>query len=130
MGLRCGGWGGAGVFRQPEGRGLASPLGNTPLFFQAEVFAILACAHDIQCHGPEKNISTVTSRFFVFEGGGENERKMCENEKSKNNFFNEESRALSFASWQNFTSIENMTFQDIKCIHGTRQLHCAHRKTL
>jgi hypothetical protein len=37
---------------------------------------------------------------------------------------------LSFASWQNFASIENMTFQDLKCVHGPRQLHCAHRKTL
>jgi hypothetical protein len=26
--------------------------------------------------------NTVNSRFFVFEGNGENERKMCENEKS------------------------------------------------
>jgi hypothetical protein len=74
---------------------------------------------------------TVNSQFFVFEGSGENERKMCENEKSeKPLFFNEKSCILCFASWQNFASIENMTFQDLKCVHGLRQLHCAHRKTL
>jgi hypothetical protein len=28
----------------------------------------------------------------------------------ENHFFNKKSRTLSFASWQNFTSIENMTF--------------------
>jgi hypothetical protein len=28
----------------------------------------------------------------------------------KTTFFNKKSRTLSFASWQNFTSIENMTF--------------------
>jgi hypothetical protein len=48
----------------------------------------------------------------------------------KPTFFNEKSRILSFASWQNFSSIEYMTFQYLKCIHGPRQLHCAHRKTL
>jgi hypothetical protein len=36
----------------------------------------------------------------------------------------------SCASWQNFASIENMTFRDLKCFDGLRQLHCAHRKTL
>jgi hypothetical protein len=48
----------------------------------------------------------------------------------KTTFFNKKSRTLSFASWQNFASIENMTFRDLKCFHGPRQLHCAHRKTL
>jgi hypothetical protein len=46
------------------------------------------------------------------------------------NFFNKKSRTLSFASWQNFASIENMTFRDLKCFHGPRRLHFAHRKTL
>ena len=45
-------------------------------------------------------------------------------------FFNKKSRTLSFASWQNFASIENMTFQDLRCFHGPRRLHFAHRKTL
>jgi hypothetical protein len=31
--------------------------------------------------------NTVESRFFVFEGNGENKRKMCENEKSENPLF-------------------------------------------
>jgi hypothetical protein len=31
---------------------------------------------------PPNVIYTVNSRFFVFEGNGENERNMCENEKS------------------------------------------------
>jgi hypothetical protein len=46
----------------------------------------------------------------------------------ENRFFKQKSHTLSFASWQNFASIENMTFRDIKCVHGPRQLHCAHRK--
>jgi len=29
-------------------------------------------------------------------------------------FFNKKSLTLSFASWQNFASIENMTFQDLR----------------
>jgi hypothetical protein len=28
------------------------------------------------------NLNTVNSRFFGFEGNGENEQNMCENEKS------------------------------------------------
>ena len=45
-------------------------------------------------------------------------------------FLNKISRTLSFASWQNFASIENMTFRDLRCFHGPRRLHFAHRKTL
>jgi hypothetical protein len=37
----------AGVFRPQEGRRLSIPLGKYATVFQAEVFAILACAHDI-----------------------------------------------------------------------------------
>jgi hypothetical protein len=51
-------------------------------------------------------------------------------ESGKPLFFNQKSRTLSFASWQNFASIENMTFQDLKCFHGLRQLHRAHKKML
>jgi hypothetical protein len=42
----------------------------------------------------------------------------------KTTFFNKKSHTLSFASWQNYASIENMTFRDLKCFHGPRQLHC------
>jgi len=45
-------------------------------------------------------------------------------------FVNKKIRTLSFASWQNFASIENMTFQDLRCFHGPHRLHFAHRKTL
>ena len=45
-------------------------------------------------------------------------------------FFNKKSRTLSFTSWQNFASIENMTFRGLRCFHGPRRLHFAHRKTL
>jgi hypothetical protein len=48
----------------------------------------------------------------------------------KHHFFNKQNHTLSFASWKNFASIENMTFQGLKCVHGPRQLHCAHRNTL
>jgi hypothetical protein len=43
----------------------------------------------------------------------------------KTTFLTKKSHTLSFASWQNFASIENMTFRDLKCFHGPRQLHCA-----
>ena len=45
-------------------------------------------------------------------------------------FCNKKSRTLSFASWENFASIENMTFRDLRCFYGPRCLHFAHRKTL
>jgi hypothetical protein len=45
-------------------------------------------------------------------------------------FLTKKSRTFSFSSWQNFASIENMTFRDLKCFHGPRRLHFAHRKTL
>jgi ribonuclease HI len=57
-GSRMRGGTGAGVFGQPKGRGLSFPFGRYATVFQAEVFAILACAHDIQSHGtPEKHVS-------------------------------------------------------------------------
>jgi hypothetical protein len=50
-----------GVYGQLKGRGLSFPLGRNATVFQAEVFAILACAHDIQSHGtPEKHVSALT----------------------------------------------------------------------
>jgi hypothetical protein len=44
--------------------------------------------------------------------------------KKVTTFLTKKSHTLSFASWQNFASIENMTFQDINCFHGLRRLHC------
>jgi hypothetical protein len=67
--------------------------------------------------------NTVNSRFFV-EGIGE--KKCAKTKNPKNNFLKRRRRALSFASWQNFASIEKMTFLDLKCVHGPRQLHCVH----
>jgi hypothetical protein len=51
----------------------------------------------------------------------------------ENHFFKKKKKkkqTLSFASWQNFASIENMTFRDLNCVHGPHQVHCEHRKTL
>jgi hypothetical protein len=57
-GSRMRGGTGVRVFGQSEGRRLSFPLGRYATVFQAEVFAILACAHDIQNHGtPEKHVS-------------------------------------------------------------------------
>jgi hypothetical protein len=56
--------------------------------------------------------------------------KCAKTKNPKTNFFNEKSRTLYLASWQNFATIENMTVQDLKFVHGPRQLHCAHRKML
>jgi ribonuclease HI len=39
---------GAVVFGQPKGRGFSFPLGRYAKVIQAEVFAISACADDIQ----------------------------------------------------------------------------------
>jgi hypothetical protein len=73
-----------------------------------------------------KNLNTVFSRSTIFQGSGENDRQMRGNDKWGKPLFNRKSCTLSFASWQNFASIENTTFQDLKCVHGPRQLHCAH----
>jgi ribonuclease HI len=49
---------GAGVYGQSNGRRLSLPVGQYATVFQAEVFAILACAHDIAAHGlPGKHVS-------------------------------------------------------------------------
>jgi hypothetical protein len=46
---------GPGVYGQSVRRRLRLPLGRSATVFQAEVYAILACAHDIRDHGtPEK----------------------------------------------------------------------------
>jgi ribonuclease HI len=48
----------AGVCGQSNRRRLSFSLGKHATVFQAEVFAILACAHDIKAHGiPEKHVS-------------------------------------------------------------------------
>jgi ribonuclease HI len=48
----------AGVYGQSVRRRLSFPLGKYATVFQAEVFAILACVHDIKAYGtPEKYVS-------------------------------------------------------------------------
>jgi hypothetical protein len=62
---------GAGVFGQPVGRKLSLPLGRYATVFQDEVFAILACAHDIKNHGtPEKNVSICSDSLAALKGLG------------------------------------------------------------
>jgi ribonuclease HI len=49
---------GTEVYGQSNGRRLSLHLGQYATVFQAEVFAILACAHDIAVHGlPGKHLS-------------------------------------------------------------------------
>jgi ribonuclease HI len=49
---------GAGVYGQSNGRRLSLPLGQYATVFQAKVYTILACAHDIAAHGvPGKYVS-------------------------------------------------------------------------
>jgi hypothetical protein len=65
----------AGVFAQPEGRRLSFPFGRYTTVFQAEVFAILACAHDIQNHGtPEKHESICSDSLAALKALGLLER--------------------------------------------------------
>jgi ribonuclease HI len=48
----------AGVYGQSVGRRLSFSLGRYATVFQAEIYAILACAHEIQFQGrPEKHVS-------------------------------------------------------------------------
>ena len=49
---------GAGVYGQSANRRLSIPLGKHATVFQAEVYAILACAHEIEAQDwPEKYVS-------------------------------------------------------------------------
>ena len=49
---------GAGVYGQSVGRRLIISLGRYATVFQAQIYAILACAHEGQLHGrPQKNLS-------------------------------------------------------------------------
>ena len=49
---------GAGVYGQSVGRWLSLPLGRYATIFQAEIYAILACAYEIQSQNrPEKYVS-------------------------------------------------------------------------
>jgi ribonuclease HI len=58
MGPGCGGGTGAGIYGQSVRRRLSLSLGRYATVFQAKVFAILACAHDIRDHGtPKKHVS-------------------------------------------------------------------------
>jgi hypothetical protein len=52
-------------------RRLSLPLGRYTTVFQAEVFAILACAHDIKIHGtPEKNVSICSDSLAALKALG------------------------------------------------------------
>jgi ribonuclease HI len=66
-------WGGtgAGVFGQLKGRGLSFLLGRYTTVFQAKVFAIVACAHDIKNHGtPEKHLSICSDSLAALKALG------------------------------------------------------------
>jgi hypothetical protein len=57
-GSRTGEGAGAGVYGQYMGRRLSFSLGRYATFFQAEIYAILACAYEIQSQNrPEKYMS-------------------------------------------------------------------------
>ena len=46
---------GAGLYGQSVGRSPSFPLGRYARVFQADVYAILECVHEIQCQNrPEK----------------------------------------------------------------------------
>jgi ribonuclease HI len=70
-GSRMRGRTGAGMSGQPMGRGLSFPLGRHATVFQAEVFAILACAHDNHSHGtPEKHVSICSDSLAALKALG------------------------------------------------------------
>jgi len=46
-----------GIYGQSLGRRLSISLGRYATVFQAEIYAIMACAHDVQFHRPEKHES-------------------------------------------------------------------------
>jgi hypothetical protein len=55
-----GGRAGAGVYGQSAGRRLSLSLSRYVTVFQAEIYAILACVHDIQLQNrPEKCVSAL-----------------------------------------------------------------------
>jgi len=54
---------GAGVYGQSVKRRLSFPLGRYTTVFQAEIYAILACVHEIQLQNrPEKYVSICSDR--------------------------------------------------------------------
>ena len=54
---------GAGVYVQSEGRRLSISLERYATVFQTEIYAILACAYEIQLHGrSEKHVFALTAR--------------------------------------------------------------------
>jgi hypothetical protein len=57
-------WPGAGVYGHSVGRRFSISLGRYATDFHAEIYAILACAHEIQLHGrPEKHVFALTARW-------------------------------------------------------------------
>jgi ribonuclease HI len=64
MGMRAG----SGVYGQPVRRRLSFPLGRYTTVFQAEIFAILACAYEIQnLNRPEKYVSICSNSQAVLK---------------------------------------------------------------
>jgi hypothetical protein len=59
---------GAGVYGQSVNRRLSIPLGKHAMVFQAEVYAILACAHEIEAQDrPEKYVSICSDSQAALE---------------------------------------------------------------
>jgi hypothetical protein len=55
----------AGVCEQPVRRRLSISLGRYATVFQAEIYAILDCPHEIQLHGRQvKHILDLTARWL------------------------------------------------------------------
>jgi hypothetical protein len=70
MGLGCGEGPGPGCLGNQREEGSVFPLGDMPVF-QTDVFAILACAHDIQNHGtPEKHVSICSDNLAALKALG------------------------------------------------------------
>ena len=52
---------GAGVYVQSEGRRLSISLERYATVFQTEIYAILACAYEIQLHGRSEKHASICS---------------------------------------------------------------------
>ena len=51
----------AGVYGQSVGRRLSISLGRYATVFQADIYAILACAYEIQMNGRPENYASIYS---------------------------------------------------------------------
>jgi hypothetical protein len=56
---------GAGVYGWSVGRRLSISLGKYATIFQPEIYAVLACAYEVQMNGsPEKYVFAQTARWL------------------------------------------------------------------